>query len=224
MVDKDGIGVIFDMDGVLIDSADAHLRSWRLLGEENDATISHEQFMRTFGRPNREIIPVLFDEHDGRCVDRLAERKEEIYRDLIREDPPLVDGASALLRELQERGVRIGIGSSGPPANIRLVVEALGAEHLIRAVVSGDDVERGKPDPQVFELSARRLELSPSRCVVIEDAPVGVEAAKAAGALAVAVLLHHGAEKFRAADLIVQRLRDLTADRLMRMVLGRACA
>lgn len=224
MVDKDGIGVIFDMDGVLIDSADAHLRSWRLLGEENGATISHEQFMRTFGRPNREIIPILLDEHDGRRVARLAERKEEIYRDLIREDPPLVDGASALLRELQERGVRIGIGSSGPPANIRLVVEALGAEHLIRAVVSGDDVERGKPDPQVFELSARRLELSPSRCVVIEDAPVGVEAAKAAGALAVAVLLHHSAEKFRAADLIVQRLRELTADRLMRMVLGRACA
>lgn len=215
--DARDIGVIFDMDGVLIDSADAHFRSWQVLAEEHGARVTRDQFQRTFGRANRDIVPLLFGDVSATELIWLADRKEEIYRDSIRADPPLVEGASRLLEELHARGARLAVGSSGPPANIRLVVESLKAAAFFGAVVSGDDVQRGKPDPQVFALAARRLELPPAQCVVVEDAPVGVQAAQAAGMRAVAVMIHHSAQAFPGADLVVERLAELSADRLIEL-------
>ena len=217
------IGVIFDMDGVLIDSARPHFESWRMLAAEQGTTVTEAQFGATFGRQNNDIIPLLFGAVDADDLARLADRKEALYRDLVREDPPLVPGASALLAGLSAAGAQLAIGSSGPMANIQLVVEALGAQEWIRSIVSGDDVTRGKPDPQVFEMAARRLSLPPGRCVVIEDAPVGIQAAKAAGAKAIAVLLCHPADAFdrngaHAPDLIVPRLTDLTTEQVLEMV------
>jgi beta-phosphoglucomutase len=211
---KAGFGVVFDMDGVLIDSAEPHFLSWRQLAEENGRTVTRETFSATFGRQNRDIIPLLFGPVCEDRLVRLAERKEQIYRDLIRHNPPIVPGAVDLVRQLAQAKVAVAIGSSGPPANIQLVVQAMQIGNLVRAIVSGDDVHRGKPDPQVFTLSCERLHLPPDRCAVIEDAPVGIDAAKAAGAKAVAVLIHHPRSAFAHADLIVERLADLSVQML----------
>lgn len=204
------IGVIFDMDGVLIDSADAHYRSWRDLGAENGRTITRAEFDATFGMHNTDIIPQLFGPVDDDCRAALADRKEAIYRDIIRDDPPLVAGAAALICGLHESDVALAIGSSGPLANIRLVLEALGVADLIPVIVSGDDVTRGKPDPQVFTLACARLGLPAGRCVVVEDAPQGVAAGKAAGASVIAITMYHPADRLAGADRIVTRLADLT--------------
>jgi HAD superfamily hydrolase (TIGR01509 family) len=212
------IGVIFDMDGVLIDSAGPHFRSWQLLAEECSGKVTEEQFSETFGRQNRDIIPVLFGPVPDARMRALGDRKEEIYRDLIRECPPIVDGAVGLVRGLHGAGARLAIGSSGPAANIELVVAAMGVADCISVIVSGDDVTRGKPDPQVFTAAAERLGLEPSRCVVVEDAPVGIRAARAAGARTVAVMLHHPAEAFEDTDLVVPRLSDLTAERIIHII------
>lgn len=212
------IGVIFDLDGVLVDSAESHFESWRRLAEEHGGSVTRDQFARTFGRQNRDIIPILFgDVAEGRLKE-LANRKEEIYRELIRERPPIVDGAGALVRDLYDAGARIAVGSSAPRENIDLILDAMGVVDCISAVVSGDDHDRGKPDPQVFQIAAERLGLEPSQCVVIEDAPVGVEAARAAGAQTVAVLLYHPAEAFVGADCTVRRLADLTVEQLVSLV------
>lgn len=209
------IGVIFDMDGVLIDSAPAHLRSWQLFAQECGGTVTERQFTDTFGRPNRDIIPMLFGPVSEARMQAIADRKEELYRELIREHPPIVTGARELVRDLHESGARLAVGSSGPPKNIELVLSAMGIAECILVVVSGDDVTRGKPDPQVFTLAAERLELAPARCVVIEDAPVGIDAARAAGARTVAVLIYHPPEAFPEADRIVARLADLAAQDLL---------
>lgn len=212
------IGVIFDMDGVLVDSAESHFQSWKGLAEECGGTVTKEQFARTFGRQNRDIIPILFgDVHEER-LKALADRKEEIYRELIRQRLPIVDGAAKLVHALHDGGVRIAVGSSAPRANIDLVLDAMGVADCVCVVVSGDDHSRGKPDPQVFEVAAERLGLTPSRCVVVEDAPVGIKAARAAGARAVAVLLYHPADAFAEADHIVPRLADLSVDELTSLV------
>ena len=221
MTTPSSIGVIFDMDGVLIDSASAHFRSWQLLAREHGTTVAQEQFTATFGRQNRDIIPLLFEDVTPDRLRLLADRKEAIYRDLIREDPPIVDGAAALIRDLHAIGVRLAVGSSGPRANIDLVLRALGATDRIPVVVSGDDVTRGKPDPQVFTLSATRLGIPANRCVVVEDAPVGIEAARAAGTRTVAVSIYHPARTFTGVDCVVDRLADLTADRLVSLVAAR---
>lgn len=215
MRSKPGFGVIFDMDGVLVDSADAHFHSWQLLVEKCGGSITRDQFASTFGRQNRDIVPILFGDVDNARLQSLADRKEAIYRDLIREHPPIVKGASSLIHALHENGIRMAIGSSGPRENIQLIVSAMGAADSISVIVSGDDVTRGKPDPQVFALAADRLGLCPEQCVVIEDAPVGIQAARAAGAHTVAVLLYHSAEALADADCTVARLADLTVEKTM---------
>lgn len=212
------LGVIFDVDGVLVDSASAHLRSWHLLAIELGWTIDDAVFARTFGRTNADIVPLLFGEVAFEESRRLADRKEELYRGLIRDAPPIVPGAKRLIDELHAAGARLAVGSSAPSANIDLILDALDAHQRIPHVVSGDDITRGKPDPEVFLKACARLDLPPGRCVVIEDAPVGVLAAKAAGAQAVAVLIHHAAAEFSTADLLTRRLEDLTVDALAALV------
>jgi len=209
------IGVIFDMDGVLIDSAEPHFASWRLLADECGGTVTREQFAATFGRQNRDIVPVLFGEVSKTRLQALSDRKEEIYRDLVRTNPPIVPGADELVRGLAGLGARLAVGSSGPLANIEFVLGAMEVTGLISAIVSGDDVTRGKPDPQVFSVACERLGVSPACCVVVEDAPAGVQAARAAGTRAVAVLIYHTAEAFDGPDLMVRRLADLSVEQLV---------
>ena len=209
------VGVIFDMDGVLVDSAASHLRSWQGLARECGGTVTEEQFARTFGRQNRDIIPILFGPVSEPRLQALADRKEEIYRELIRERPPIVDGAVELVRGLCGAGVGVAVGSSAPRENIELILDAMGVGECVSAVVCGDEIDRGKPDPQVFLVAAERLGIEPARCVVVEDAPVGIAAARAAGARTVAVLLYHPAEAFDQIDCIVPRLTDLSVERLI---------
>lgn len=210
MTTSERIGVIFDMDGVLVDSAGAHLQSWRVLAEENGASVTSDQVAASFGQQNRDIVPILFGSVAQSRLTALADRKEQIYRDLVREHPPIVEGAASLVRSLYEMEIGLAIGSSAPRANIDLMLSAMGISDCIEVIVSGDDVTRGKPDPQVFSLAIEQLRISPSRCVVVEDAPVGIEAAKAAGARCVAVLMHHPVEAFVDADLVVAHLSDLS--------------
>ncbi|UCF34773.1 MAG: HAD family phosphatase [Phycisphaerales bacterium] len=212
------IGVVFDMDGVLVDSAEPHFRSWQELAKENGVQVTREQFGSTFGRHNRDIIPLLFGSASEERLKALSERKEEIYRELIRDNAPIVPGAVELVRALHRAGAKLAVGSSGPRANIDLVLRAMEVDEILDAVVSADDVTRGKPDPQVFSLACARLGLDPARCVVVEDAPAGVEAGKAAGAAVVAVLMHHPAAALDGADLIVEKLSDLTVSDVVRLV------
>lgn len=215
MTSNTTIGVIFDMDGVLVDSAASHLRSWQGLARECGGTVTEEQFARTFGRQNRDIIPILFGAVSEQHLQALANRKEKIYRELIRERPPIVDGAVELVRGLCGAGVAVAVGSSAPRENIELILDAMGVGECVSAVVCGDEIDRGKPDPQVFIVAAERLGIEPARCVVVEDAPVGIAAAQAAGARTVAVLLYHPAESFDQTDCIVRRLTDLSVERLI---------
>ena len=212
------IGVIFDMDGVLVDSAQAHFESWRRLGQEQGIPVTRERFAATFGRQNRDIIPELFGEVSADRIARLSERKEVLYRISILGQVPAVEGAVELVGALANAGLSLGIGSSGPRTNIDLVLSEMGIAHLFDAIICADDVTKGKPDPQVFTLACKRLEIPPSRCVVVEDAPAGIEAAKAAGTIAVAVLMHHPREAFKGAALVVDRLSELSVNRVLDLV------
>lgn len=215
------VAVIFDMDGVLVDSAAPHLQSWQKLAEQCGTTVTQEQFASTFGRQNNDIIPLLFGDVSVVEMQRLGDRKEEIYRGLVCGRCPVVEGAVKLVRDLHASGVRLAVGSSGPLANIELVLGEMNVVDCFAVVVSADDVTRGKPDPQVFQLAAERLAVLPARCVVVEDAPSGVQAARAAGARAAAVMMHHTYEALQQADLVVKRLTDLTVDRLRNLVTNR---
>jgi beta-phosphoglucomutase family hydrolase len=207
--------VIFDMDGVLIDSADAHLESWRQLGKQLGVELTRERFLQTFGRQNRDVIPLLFGE--GRTAEEIAalgEQKESIYRDLVRGKLAPLPGAVELVQACADAGLKLAVGSSGHPENIELALVELGIRPLIQAIVSGDDVTRGKPDPQVFLMAANRLGVEPKSCAVVEDAPAGIEASRASGMITVAVATSRPASQLRRAHLVVDSLTELSPARI----------
>jgi len=205
-------GVIFDMDGVLVDSYRPHFESWRALAAENALELTEEQFARLFGRPGRTIITELWAgsvrEDQVRSLD---ERKEYLYREIIRDHIPVCEGLIGLLEDLRTGGAKLAVGSSGPPENVDLVLDGLGIRTYFSAMVTGMDVTRGKPDPEVFLLAAERIAVPPARCAVIEDAPAGLQAAHRAGMKAIALTTSHPADRLSEADLVVAGLSDLNA-------------
>lgn len=208
------LAVIFDVDGVLVDSYDAHFQSWLLLCKERGLEMTEQQFIATFGRMSREIIKELWGDSitTDAMVQEIDDRKEELFREILSEDFPGMDGAAELIADLHDAGLLLALGSSGPPANVNLVLDALECRHRFQGVVTGVDVTRGKPDPQVFLLGAERVSVAPECCVVIEDAPAGVAAAHAAGMKCVAVVsTGRVREKLADAEFIVDSLRELDA-------------
>ncbi len=214
------LGVIFDMDGVLVDSTEAHYVAWCGLGEEIGMTCTRGIFESTFGMHNRQIIPLWLErELSDEELDRFSHRKEEIYRELAPSSIAALPGARELIRALaEESDFALAVGSSAPRANVDLVLEILGAADSFTAFSTGDEVRRGKPDPEVFLLAARKLGLPPGRCVVIEDAPQGVKAGIAAGAKVVAVTSTKPAAELREAHLVVDSLAELDPERLRGLV------
>jgi beta-phosphoglucomutase len=203
--------VIFDMDGVLIDSYQAHFVGWSRLYEELNLPYSESEFALDFGRTSRDILFRRFgDELADERIRELDERKEALFRDSLREKFPAMDGALDLIDALAADGFLLAVGSSGPPENISLCLEKLGRPETFAAVVTGKDVTRGKPDPQVFQLAASRLGVEPNRCVVVEDATHGVEAANRAGMKSVALTGTTTRYSLAAAHLIVDSLRELS--------------
>jgi beta-phosphoglucomutase len=217
------LAVIFDMDGVLVDTYGAHFRSWQILAGELGQTLSEEQFRPTFGRTSREAMEQLFGPRfDEAEIARFDARKEELFREILRKDFPAMPGARRLIESLGAAGFGIALGSSGPPENVALVLDRLGVAERFDAVVTGSDVRVGKPDPQVFLVAAARLRVPPERCAVVEDAPLGVEAAQAAGAASIGLVsTGRTREGLSAADLVVDRLDELSPEKIEDMIVGR---
>jgi len=222
---KKQYAVIFDVDGVLVDSSRAHFLSWQRLGEETGLRMTEEQFWQTFGRTSREIIAELWSDRQftEEQIRQIDVRKEALYREILAEDFPAMEGAADLIKALRSAGVALAVGSSGPPENVALVLEKLGVTSLFDAVITGRDVTRGKPDPQVFLLAAERMRVEPSRCAVIEDSPAGIAAAKIAGMTSIALQSSpHVAEVGREAALCVATLRALSPERIAALIVQKA--
>ncbi|MDP6544085.1 MAG: HAD family phosphatase [Phycisphaerae bacterium] len=203
--------VIFDMDGVLVDSYQAHFESWRQTARTRGLGMTEQQFAEYFGRTTREIISTLWGETvSGDGVGQWEDHKELAYRDILDADFPEMHGAHELLSALQAAGFKLAIGSSGPPENVELVLQHLGSD-LFSAAVTGVDVTHGKPHPEVFLKAAAKLQVAPINCAVVEDAPAGLQAARRAGMTAVAITGTAPREELaREAHMVVDSLDELS--------------
>lgn len=205
---------IFDWDGVVVDSSQAHRKSWDLLAKEESLPMEPGSFERGFGRKNQYIIPnILGWSRDPVEIERLGNRKEELYREILQEqglDP--LPGAIELFRSLKAAGIPMAVGTSTPRANFECVVNLIGADGFFETVISAEDVTHGKPDPEVFLKGAKALDVAPADTVVFEDALYGIEAALKGGMRAVALTTTHPADYFSdtSPDLIVRNLSDIT--------------
>ena len=217
MTNRTGIwAALFDFDGVIVDSSAHHERSWEVLALREGLTLPEGHFRQSFGKRNIEIIPAILGWGDDAVdVQRLADAKEREYRDLVSRDGirPL-PGVVEWLERLRTADIPCALATSTSRENVRCILALTGLEGCFSVVVTAEDVERGKPDPEVFLLAASQMGYSPGRAVVFEDTPMGIEAAQAGGMRAVAVLGTHPRESFPAVDLAVERLDELTVDRV----------
>ena len=222
MSNGDGqMGVIFDLDGVLIDSGWAHRQAWYDLAEHEDLEMSDEFFTSTFGMQNYQILPMLAGRKlSDDEIERLSDWKEQRYRDLIAEKLTLSPGGARLLDELKGEGFLLAIGSSAPRANLDLVLERLRLARSFDACVSKEDVANGKPAPDTFLRAAQKLTLPPDRCVVVEDAVHGIEAARAAGMRVIALTTTRDRAALSRADMIADGLGELRAEDFRKLLNG----
>jgi len=211
---KDAWAAVFDWDGVILDSSRHHEESWERLAKVEGKVLPKGHFLRGFGRRNVEIMrDMLHWSEDPAEIQRLSLRKEELYREVVKERgiEPL-PGVREWLERLREGGIPCGIGSSTEEKNVRLGLGLLGLEDFFQTAVTAEHVKRGKPAPDVFLEVARRLGMSPGRCVVFEDAPAGVEAGRAAGMRVVGVTTTHPGGHLEGVDREVERLDELRVE------------
>ena len=203
--------VIWDLDGTLINSVAYHWQAWRAVMEAENFNFTYAQFVADFGKRNDEILRGYFGpELPDREVARLALEKEEKYRALIRtQGLDLLPGGRFWLEKLKADGWRQALGTSAPRGNIDAVFAATDIAPLFDAVMSSDEVKQGKPAPDVFLAAAAKLGTDPARCIVIEDAPAGIEAGRRAGMFTIGVLTTHDALQ---ADYVIKSFTDLPPD------------
>ncbi len=199
--------ILWDLDGVLVDSRDAHMAAWRALCAEFGLPCDPAYFARTFGRRNDDIIRGFAPLLSAEAVAAAGRRKEALFRGRARGRIRALPGAAELVREATARGIPQALVSSTPRSNIDLALDEIGLTGAFAAFVAEEDVTRGKPDPEGFLLAAARLGVDHARCVVVEDTPAGVEAARRAGARTVGVA--HGQPPHElGANLVVDELTD----------------
>ncbi|MFI3321358.1 MAG: HAD family phosphatase [Rikenellaceae bacterium] len=204
-------GVIFDMDGVLVDNSDIHIEAFVLFCKRHGISADLDYLRTLFGMGNEEIMPRVFGkELTNDEISQYAEEKEEVYREIFAERIEPLKGLVDFLKEIKSKGIKIAVGSSGMAKNVNFVLEKCGIASYFDAIANGDMVERAKPDPAVFLIAADLLNLSPSQCVVFEDSFAGIQAARSAGAKVVAVATTYPRERHNDYDMIIDDFSQIT--------------
>ena len=213
------MGVIFDLDGVLIDTGQFHRDAWYMMSKEEGLTFSDEHFYSTFGMQNYQIIPTMTSSDLAtEEISRMSDRKELLFRKLINGRLKLLNGAEDLIVDLKSKGFRLSIGSSTTKHNMDFIRKNLPIFNRFDAFVVDKDVTNGKPAPDTFLKAAERLSLEPKCCVVVEDAVQGVQAGKAAGMPVVAVTTTRQRNDLMQADMIVDSLDELKSDDFLKLL------
>ena len=213
MDSKNAKAVIFDLDGVLVNTGEFHKQSWSDLAGRQGWEFSEEIFRQTFGMQNYQIIPILAGRQlPAGEIDRLSKWKEQRYRELVAGKLTLLDGVRDLIEDLKAQGFLLAVGTSTPRINLEFMLDHTQLHNCFNALVTSEDVTRGKPAPDTFLKAAQKLAVPPENCVVVEDAVPGVQAAKAAGMAVIAVTTTRSRADLAEADRVVDSLAELTAD------------
>lgn len=213
---KPPFAVLWDLDGVLVDTSGYHYESWRRSLAEIHRELSEEEFRATFGLRGTEILARLLPGVPEPERERLAERKEAYFRGLLPERIPVAPGVERLVMDLASARIPQAVASSAPRANLEEILPRL---HLpLAEYVAAEDVAEGKPNPEVFLKAAQRLGMPSDRCVVVEDSLAGVQAARRARMACLAVAVTWPREKLSGADMVVDSLEQVSVEDLRRLV------
>lgn len=206
------MGVIFDMDGVLVDSNRAHLLSWKSVAEESGVEFTEKMFWDTVGMRSESIVERYWPQPLTKTeIAEIVDRKENLFLNHCGEGVFLIPGALEFIRFLCEKNIKFALGSSAPRANVDHILMTFGLQKYFGSrVVAGNEVQQGKPFPDIFLHAARKMEVFPSECVVIEDSMSGIAAGKRAGMRTIAfVSAGHEKEEYLGTDRVVSSFKEI---------------
>jgi len=211
---------IFDMDGTLVDNMRFHTEAWRTLIEENGYEFTERKFLvETAGQTNREIIPGVFGSMSNERLSELALRKEELYREAYLPHRTPVAGLIGFLNATRDLGIKMAVSTAASPANMAFILDGLELRKYFGAITTAADVKRGKPDPEIFLISAANVGVEPKNSIVFEDAFFGFEAAQRAGMKAIGISTVNPYDEIMQADGVVEahaNFQGLDPDRIVR--------
>lgn len=207
---------LFDMNGTMIDDMQYHTRAWHKVLNELGAGLTLEQTKEHMYGKAEEMFDRIFG--PGKFSDQELHatimNKELAYQEVFRPHLKLINGLGAFLQKAKAAGIDLAIGTAAPKTNVDYVMEGLQLRSLFPVIIGAEDVRTSKPDPEVFETAARGLKVAPEQCVVFEDSPKGVEAARRGGMKAVVITSFHQAEDFAHLDNVLMCVADYTDARL----------
>jgi beta-phosphoglucomutase family hydrolase len=214
-------GLVFDMDGTLVDNLEYHFMSFDEYARRKGLTLLEPMSLKLNGMHSDDVFRTMLGEEQCKkySLDELNRGKEEVYRDMYRGHIEPLPGILELLREAKERGVKCAIGSSGCRENVEFIIEGLGIADYIDVSISGSDVTHGKPHPEIFLTAIERMGLKPEECIVVEDAVNGILAGVAAGCKCLGITTTASAEVLTeaGADMCVDDYSTITLDDLQNL-------
>ena len=214
--------VIFDMDGVIVDTNPHHRTAWRQYYQRYGKTLSDEEFVEhVSGKHNSHIVAHLFAGQTLTPAEvlRLSNEKEALFRELYRPDVVPVDGLVDFLKALKAAGIQTAVATSAPVENLNFVIDALELRPYFNALLNESMVSHPKPDPEIYQKAMAMLGVEPGESVVFEDSMTGIQAAKASGATVVGVATTQTPDELQPfVDDVVRDFTEMTPDRLQRLV------
>jgi beta-phosphoglucomutase family hydrolase len=200
-----GVGVIFDMNGTIVDDAGYQRNAWKIVCARHGRVLSDQEYnSHVAGHKEADVLAYIFGadfaKDKGAVV---AEEKRRMYRESFDPVDAEMPGLRGLLNEMESRGIRLGLATSASQSTMDFILDSLDVRRFFQRIVQANEVARGKPNPDIYLLAAREIGVAPSRCLVMEDSSAGVRSAKAAGMRCVGIattlsvddLLSHGADR-----------------------------
>ncbi|MEX0779294.1 MAG: HAD family phosphatase [Balneolales bacterium] len=212
---KDGFGVIFDMDGVLVDSNPTHKKALNRFFKEHGKDISNEFLVtRIFGRTNTEWIPEVFGDISPEMAKQIADDKEKVFRNIFDPKEAMVPGFTNFLDMLKEYEVKTALATSAPFENAEYILKGLSVKNQFDVILDSSHVSVGKPEPEIYIKAAKALGFLPEQCVVIEDSLAGVESARRAHSKVIGITTTHTTEELSGCDIVVDNFEELSFEDL----------
>lgn len=202
--------VLFDFDGVIIDSGELHFKAWQIFCSRYGRVMTYEEFKKGFGQTNRDILQdILGRKLSEEEINKFSEEKEEIFRSIAKGKIKLIYGAADFIRMVRRQGIATALVSSTPCKNIDFILKEINLAKCFDVIISSEDVRNGKPDPEGYLKAANLLSIDPADCIVIEDAIAGIQAALAAKMKCIAITTTQPAEKLIKATYIVNSFAEI---------------
>jgi beta-phosphoglucomutase family hydrolase len=202
---------IFDMDGTMINNMSYHKIAWKEFLKQHNISFTEEEFNKNIvGKKNDQILAYVFGRKlTSKELKDYAEEKEALYRETYKPAIQEINGLSQLLDELRSKHIKLAIATTAPEKNRIFGLEALGLGGLFDVILGDEDVQHGKPDPEIYLRTAEELHVMPSACVAFEDSIAGVESAKSAGMTVIGILSTHTVDELVRADYVVKDFSEV---------------